>query len=458
MLLAPCATAGFSVPCWKSHFLCLHCCITTYFFQGAQPMRNVATVVFAATLVFTFFTPGAYSGALMNDGEKAEVMVQPKTNMQEELVGAYTLPDPLATAGGVVRKATAWQSRRSELLSLFQNHVYGRAPGRPGEQNFKLIDSDPNALDGKATLKRIAIQGRQAGREHQFTVTLFLPNDKQGPVPVFLLLNHRNSSTINRAGQKDPAASAADYIVSRGYGVAEIQTSELAPDSRTGFTDGVISLFEDETAAQRPSNAWGAIAAWAWGASRTLDYLRTVPEIDAKRIAIVGHSRGGKAALWAGALDQRFAMVVANDSGEGGAALARRNFGETIALINQSFPHWFADAYKQYSGREEALPVDQHMLLSLIAPRPLYISSATEDRWADPRGEFLSLAHASPVYALWNEKPIGSEDMPPPDQPLIVGRRGYHIRTGNHDLKLYDWARFLDFADKVWKKPVSRTR
>jgi hypothetical protein len=201
----------------------------------------------------------------------------------------------------------------------------------------------------------------------------------------------------------------------------------------------------------RPPDATGALAAWAWGASRAMDYFVTDRRIDAGRVAVVGHSRGGKAALWAGAEDERFTLVVSNDSGEGGAALTRRNLGETLARITTSFPHWFAPRYGQYAGRLEALPVDQHMLLALTAPRALYVASADEDLWADPRGEFLSLAAASPVFALWGDPEVEPGDMPALGQPLVAGRRGYHVRSGGHNLTPEDWMHFVDFADGRWR-------
>jgi hypothetical protein len=377
---------------------------------------------------------------------------QPGFNFDESRVESYTLPDPLAYKGTKVTSTEAWRARRSEILDLFRANVYGRSPGKPEHVAFSVVEENRAAMDGAATLRRIAITSRQGSRSHRFELTLFLPNKPSRPVPVFLLINNRPRSNTDPSRKEKSGFWPAEQIIARGYGIAAFHYAELAPDDAKTFRDGVMNFFDAGSAAGSTPYTWGALAAWGWGASRAMDYFETDPRVDKAHVAVVGHSRGGKAALWAGAEDERFALVVSNDSGEGGAALSRRNFGETIQRINTSFPHWFTAAYKNFNGRAADLPVDQHMLMALVAPRALYVASADEDLWSDPRGEFLSLAASSPVFALWGDPPIAAGDMPAVDRPLVSGRRGYHIRTGGHNLTPYDWDRFADFADRIWKQ------
>ena len=376
---------------------------------------------------------------------------QPASNFDEARVGTITLPDPLVFDGRPVRSVDAWRARRVQILDLFRDHVYGRSPSRPESLRFERIEEQSDAMAGAATLTRVAVISRQAGREHRFEVIVFLPTRRSGPVPLFLLLNNRPPSNTDVTRKERSEFWPAEQVIARGYGIAAVHNIELAPDNAKTFREGIIRVFEPDGTGPPAEHGWGAIAAWAWGASRAMDYFETDARIDRTRVAVVGHSRGGKTSLWAGAEDERFALVIPNESGEGGAALSRRNFGETIAQINKSFPHWFTGQYKTFNGRAEALPVDHHMLVALIAPRAVYVASADEDLWADPRGEFLSLAHASPVFALWGDPPIAADAMPPLSQPLVVGRRAYHIRPGTHNLTAYDWDRFADFADRIWK-------
>ncbi len=378
---------------------------------------------------------------------------QAEFNYEESRVGSYTLPDPLRVGGAQVQSAAEWRERREATLELFRQHVYGRRPGAPDLLRFEVVEQQPGAMGGAATLKRVAIVSEHQRRQHRFELILFLPNARAGAVPTFLLLNNRPVTNTDPTRAQQSPFWPAEEIIARGYGIAAFQVSDLAPDDPKEFTDGAIRLFEGDASGARPADAWGALAAWGWGASRALDYFETDPQVDAARVAVVGHSRGGKAALWAGAEDERFAMVVSNDSGEGGAALARRHFGETTARLNTVFPHWFNANFKRFNGREADMPVDQHMLLGLVAPRVLYVASADEDLWADPRGEFLALAHSSPVFALFGEPAIGVDAMPPIDTPLIVGRRGYHVRTGGHNLTTYDWMQFATLADRAgWNR------
>lgn len=364
------------------------------------------------------------------------------------LINGLNLPDPLLSESGEKITSTKdWEARRrAEILELFRTNVYGRAPlGRPQDLRFQVEKTDPKAMDGAATLKQVAIEFSGPGGQGRINLVLFVPNERKGSAPAFLLICNRPAENIDPTRQKKSEFWPAEQIVARGYAAAAFQVGDVDPDKHDGFKNGVHGIFDP---AERKPDAWGTIAAWAWGASRVMDYLESDPDIDAKRVAVVGHSRGGKTALWAGAEDRRFALVISNDSGCTGAALARRKMGETIQVINKNFPHWFCENYKQYNGRDEQLPVDQHQLISLIAPRPAYVASANEDLWADPEGEFLAAAAASPVYELFGLKGLPAAAMPKPDTALQDGHVAYHLRPGKHNLTPYDWERFMNFADK----------
>jgi hypothetical protein len=386
-----------------------------------------------------------------------ELVEQLKENRPEYLweesgVPDYDLPDPLLKPDGTkVQTPDEWIQHRRNILEIFRTQVYGHRPGQPDNLSFDVPEVNGQAMNGNATFKRINVTSQHQGRTHQFEIFLFLPNQADEAVPVFLLMNNRGPENTDPARHEKSGFWPAEEVIERGYGIAAIQNNDLSPDDAEYYHEKIIRLFEgDVTIDERPEDAWMALAAWGWGASRAMDYFETDPAVDEHKIALLGHSRGGKAALWAGAEDERFSLLISNESGAGGAALSKRQFGETIEAVNR-FTHWFTANFKQYNGREEELPFDQHLLISLIAPRAVYVASADEDLWADPRGEFLSLANSSPVYALWNYDKINPNHMPPLNSPVNYSTRGYHIRSGGHNLTPQDWGYFMDFADRLWR-------
>jgi hypothetical protein len=362
------------------------------------------------------------------------------------------LPDALVKADGTcITSASEWPARRAELLDLFAGSIYGRAPDRPEALDFAVTARDPMAMGGVATLKRVRLTSRHQGRTHNFELILFTPNARP-PQGVFVLLSTRPERHTDPSRVERSEYWPAEDVIARGYGIAAVRTDQLAPDDQATFTRGVIELFEGPVPeSQRKRDAWKTIAAWSWGARRVMDYLETDADVDASRVAIVGHSRGGKAALWAAAQDERFALTVSNQSGCAGAALSRRPVGETVELVNALFPHWFADAFRRYNGKEDELPVDQHQLFALLAPRAVAVGSAVNDDWSDPEGEFQGLAYASSVYALFGRERIDPAAWPKVDEPLFTAPRAYQLRPGDHSLTSLDWSRSLDVADRLWR-------
>jgi len=360
---------------------------------------------------------------------------------------------------------------REKMLKAVGDCVYGWLPIEPPQMEVKLVESG-ETLNGLGTRRQFQVRLTNSTGSFAFDLLLYLPYATK-PVPVFLGLNFLGNHAVqadpaillpkgwvpdgqansigNRATEAGRGVKASRWpvkeILEVGCGVATIYYGDFAPDNRDHFRDGVLQLIPETVAADKKSTRGGAIAAWAWGLSRALDAMLTLSEIAHSRVALLGHSRLGKTALWAGASDERFSVVISNDSGCGGAAISRRRFGERLIHINTNFPYWFAPAFHDYNEREEELPVDQHQLMAAIAPRALYVASAVEDEWADPCGEYLSLVAAVPA---WNE--TLPHELPPVDQPLFGRRIGYHIRSGPHEITLYDWRQFLAFAAHIWSQ------
>ncbi|WP_437192512.1 alpha/beta hydrolase family protein [Planctomicrobium sp. SH527] len=383
--------------------------------------------------------------------------------------------------GEPITSAEQWtQQRRPQLLKLFTEQYYGKAPPAPEKVKSKVISVKEDALNGKAIRKEIAVTLVESPKPVVMTILLYLPKGAE-KAPLFWGLNFQgNHSAVtdsdvqlntnwmrnrsegwvvnNRATEKSRGVNASrwpmELIVSRGYGVATAYYGDIDPDFHDGFQNGVHAGFHSP--GQKPADdEWGSIAAWAWGLSRGLDILQQEPGVDPEKVAVIGHSRLGKTALWAGASDPRFAMIISNNSGCGGAALNSRQFGETLKLLFYVNPHWFCGNLMKYDGRELEVPVDMHELIALLAPRPVYIASASLDLPADPKGEFLSAKYADPIYRLLGTDGFGGsappEEMPAPDQPLNTGTIGYHVSAGKHDITEYDWQQYLDFADRHFR-------
>lgn len=404
-------------------------------------------------------------------------LAQYKPNMDEGKVKEFKIPDPLKTfSGKKIRNSKKWEKkRRPELLTFFTQNVYGKVPGELDISSVEVIEESDNALNGKAKRKQIALTFKRNNKSLTFTILIYIPQTEK-KVPVFLgydfLGNHTVTNDVNviisdawaydhpslgiinnQLTEQSRGARADSWpiekIIDAGFGLSVIFYCEIDPD-KDDFSDGIHPMFYIDDQQQPADNEWGSIAAWAWGLSRTLDYFGQDSDIDETKVIVMGHSRLGKTALWAGASDQRFAGVISNESGCGGAALFKRRFGETIWRINRSFPYWFATNFKNYDKKEETLPVDQNELIALIAPRPVYIASAEEDLWSDPKGEFLSALYANPVYELYGKKGIMQKEMPKVNTP-IGNTVAYHIRTGKHNLTGYDWTQYIKWAKEFIK-------
>jgi hypothetical protein len=370
------------------------------------------------------------------------------SNYDEAKVAPYKLPELLVAANGTrVQTVDQWMRiRRPELLKLYETEIYGKVAANAPKVVWEA-GSETTALNGAASQKRVVGRIGAAADGPRINITIYTPAGAKSPVPIVLCVNF-GGGTGGR-GAISSGEPIAD-IIARGWGYASVGYADIQPDS-TAFTQGVIgqTLAAGQTAP--PPDGWGTISAWAWGISRIIDYFETDKSIDARQVAIMGHSRLGKTVLWAGAQDPRIAVVFSSCAGEMGSSLARRDWGETVDDMAQNFAWQFAGNLQKYPGRWNDMPVDAHMLIALNAPHPVFISGGTTDQWSDPRGEFLAEVAAGAAYKLLGKKDLGVTELPALDTPVITGDLGWHYHTGGHSATPADWKAFLDFASKYLK-------
>ena len=394
------------------------------------------------------------------------------TIKKEADVPSYELPKLLISDNGKkINISSDWEHlRRPEIHSYFANQVYGVVPAKLNYRKAEVLDFETAALGGKAIRKQVKLNFKKGNKSINVYLLIYLPNNKKKS-PVFLAYNFEGNHSVNTDqailinGKKESELSgeelkkfnvsgrggrtsrwAIDKMIDAGYGLVTIDYNNVDPD-KNDFSDGIHAIFYKTGQTAPAKNEWGSLSAWAWGMSRIMDFLETEALVDHKKVILFGHSRLGKTALWAGANDRRFSIVISNNSGCGGAALSRRRFGEKVSDINTNYPHWFAKNFHNFNENETALEVDQHMLIALIAPRPVYVASASQDAWADPKGEFLAAKEASPIYRLYGKKGIVMEKLPPVNTPFH-GSVGYHLRKGKHDVTDFDWEQYIKFADQ----------
>ena len=375
------------------------------------------------------------------------------SNYDESKVAPYVLPDPLVlTDGRRVNDARAWRTRRAEIVSLYESQIYGRVPANAPAVKWQVLDTDRAALAGTAVMKHVVGIMGSASDGPRINLTVYTPASAAHAVPLILMVNFGGGDAARGRGPATPPGPAAGTeILARGWGYATVGYQDIQPDRAGAWTQGVIGQTLSPGRLQPAPDEWGTISAWAWGISRIVDYLETDRLVNAKQIAIQGHSRLGKTVLWAAAKDERIAAVFSSCAGEMGSALARRDWGETVDDMAQNFSWQFAGNFQKWVGRWNEMPVDAHMLIALSAPRPVFVSGGTTDQWSDPVGEFLAEVAAGPVYRLLGRKDVGVTKLPPLDTPVISGDLGWHYHTGGHMATPADWSAFLQFLAKYLK-------
>jgi hypothetical protein len=389
-------------------------------------------------------------------------------NYDEAKVGAYTLVDPLVMNDGkpVKNAKMWWTKRRPEIEQIFETQQYGRDPGRPADESFEVTDKGTPALDGKAIRKQVTISFSKDPTWPKIHLLIYLPAAAKKPVPMFFSINFgaiQNSVEdpgITPEEVWDPKTNTkimppkgrgfgrlnVGPLLDAGFGVATYYYGDVDPDYLNGFSNGIRARYLKSGETERGPEDWGSIAAWAWGMSRVQDYFEADPAIDAKRVAIHGVSRLGKTVMWAGAHDQRFAAVIASCSGEGGAALSHRDYGETIAHLTAPtrYPYQFAANYAHWGGFPDKAPMDANLLVALIAPRPLLLQTGNTDYWSDPKGEFLSEVAAGPVYKLLGKDPLDTDEWPAARTPILRDL-AYYMHDGGHGMVPTDWDIYIQF-------------
>jgi len=396
-----------------------------------------AAIAVLTTVVTMAQSPQPVNTNLGKDARGNPLRLAVKTghvsNYDEDKIKPYTLPDPLVFANGTrVADATAWKKRREELIAIYERDIFGRIPKDAPHVTWATLPARAETPDVTYVSGRIG----DAVDAPRMTLAISLPPGKQASVPVILALQ------FGGGGAPVPPPPVADDILARGWAYATLGYQDIQPDKINTFDKGVIGA--TPSSKTRGADTWGTISAWAWGVSRAIDYLSNDAHLGP--IAVHGHSRLGKTALWASALDPRIAVVYSSCPGEMGAALSRRDFGETVDDMAQTFPYWFSDSFQQWVGRWSDMPVDAHILIALSAPRGVFVTGGTEDQWADPKGEFLAEVAAGPVYRLLGAHDLGAASLPPVDTPVVQGDLGWYYHTGPHAATKADWEAFLTFA------------
>ena len=412
----------------------------------------------------------AFSLEISGQNPPARVVAGIPVNYSEDSAGVYTLPDPLILLNGkkVTDSKTWYQKRRPEIVKLYEENQFGRYPAKPKDMTFKVLEKGTLSFDGKAIRRQVTVYFTKDTASYKMDLLIYLPAQSKTPVPLFLNVSFsanestvadpgiKDGSTWGRDGKRVPASRNMTFgrfnilpFIEQGIGVATVYYGDIEPDFAKGIKYGIRGYYlKPETSKPEPGE-WGAISAWAWGLSRAMDYFETDKDIKAGKIALFGVSRLGKTVLWTAARDPRFAMVIASCSGEGGAALSRRNYGETIKHLADSSRYFyqFCGNYGKYGDRVNEFPVDAHMLLSLIAPRPVLLQTGDKDFWSDPKGEFLAAVAAGPVFKLLGAQGLETNVMPEAGKP-IMNTLGYYMHSGGHGALPTDYPVFMDFIKK----------